>query len=220
MPRAKRICFPGAVYHIIQRGNNKQNIFLNDVDRLYFLKLLREAKTRYGYYLYCYALMDNHFHMTIETPSDISISEIMHFVEGRYASLFNNKHRMVGHLFQSRFKSILVEKEAYLLELSRYIHLNPVKAGYVISPEQYLWSSYKCYIGSRRDSLVNVDYLLSYFSDGEGEKAGREYGKFVEEGLVNMADNFDWIDNNAFRKYFLGSKEFVKKFQKRCLAPC
>ena len=157
MPRAQRICYPGAIYHIYQRGNNKQDIFLDDSDRSYLLTLFLRAKEKFGFLLYCYALMNNHFHATIETPNAVPISKIMQYVSGSYAQYFNKKYERKGHLFQSRFGGILVEKDAYLLELSRYVHLNPVRAGLTDDPGRYKWSSYDLYVRPRKDPLVNTE---------------------------------------------------------------
>ena len=219
MPRANRICFPGAVYHIFQRGNNKQDIFLDDADRLYFLKLLAGTRKMFNYLLHCYVLMNNHFHMTIETPSSTPISEIMQSVSFNYAVYFNKRHERIGHLFQDRFKGIMVEKDDYLLRLSRYVHLNPVKSGFVDLPEQYKWSSYRVYIESVKDELVYTDTILSYFGDNDTEKFATEYKNFVKSGISELNYKKDWLEENLIKKRFLGSRDFVKNFTNRCLAP-
>lgn len=180
MPRAQRICFPGAVYHIFQRGNNKQDIFVDDMDRWHILKLFFKSKKKFDYLLHCYVLMKNHFHITIETPNTTPISKIMHYIDAGYAAYFNARHNKKGHLFQGRFKAYLVEKDHYLLELSRYIHLNPVRAGLVSMPEDYSWSSYRAYIGYKKDVLVDTETVLGYLDACNKERAQREYKKFVE----------------------------------------
>lgn len=218
MGRANRICFPGAVYHIFQRGNNKQDIFLDEFDRWHFLKLFLEAKKRFNYILHCYVLMNNHFHVTVETQNSKPISAIMHYTIGRYAAYFNKKHAREGHLFRERFRDIIVEKDAYLLELSRYIHLNPVKAGFVKLPEKYKWSSYNIYIGLKRDILVDTDAVLGYFKS-DTENAGLAYKAFVESNIPKIYNGKDWLEENLTRKRFLGSKDFIKNFQKKCQAP-
>ena len=219
MPRANRVCFPGALYHIYQRGNNKQDIFRDDSDRGRLLRLFLDAKKEFGYYLYCYALMDNHFHATIETPNAIPISKIMHFISSNYATYFNGKHDRAGHLFQGRFGSIIVEKDSYLLELSRYVHLNPVKSNFVNRPEEYKWSSYNVYAENIKDVLVDSHLILNLFDGKNAENARKAYKEFVEEKVKEVKDEDDWLDKNVKRKHFLGSKNFIKNVQKRGQAP-
>lgn len=214
MGRPNRICFPGAVYHIYQRGNNKESIFLDDADRWYMLKLFLEAKKQFGCFLYCYVLLNNHFHFTVETPNAAPISRIMHFVEGAYAHYFNKKNDRVGHVFQSRFRDILVEKDAYLLELSRYIHLNPVRAGLVKQPEQYFWSSYPVYTGARRDILVDTATVLSYFGKACDDNTRQWYEDFVNQQTLADTKGRDWLDDNLLHRRFLCSRDFLKSFQK------
>lgn len=209
MPRAKRICFSGAVYHVLQRGNSKQRVYIDDVDRWHFLKLVHSAKKDYGVLIYLYALMDNHFHLTLETPNATPVSKIMQYINGSYAVYFNKRHGRVGHLFQGRFKDIIVEKETYLLQLSRYIHLNPVRAGFVDKPESYRWSSYDIYIGERKDKLVDMDMVLSYFgSAANGETSKNRYRNFVEDGLRSI-DDCDWLKKNLKKRRYLGSDTFI-----------
>ncbi|MDP2913550.1 MAG: transposase [Candidatus Omnitrophota bacterium] len=220
MPRVNRICYSGALYHVMQRGNDKKDIFIEDADKRHFLKLCRDVKEEFGYILYCYALMNNHFHMTIETPNATGISKIMQLIEGYYAIFFNKKYSRVGHLFQGRFKSILVEKDAYLLNLSRYVHLNPVKTGYVNLPNEYQWTSYGVYLGDRRDILVDTDLILNYFNDGlHREEAVDGYKNFVESGIDKIRSGEDWLNANIVQKRFLASIDFIKKFQKRGQTP-
>lgn len=216
MPRARRICFPGALYHIYQRGNNKQSIFNDDVDRWHMLKLILEAKRQYGFLVHCYALMNNHFHFTIETPDDNPISKIMQSTQASYTIYFNNRHGRKGHLFQGRFNGILVEKDNYLLELSRYVHLNPVRAGYVSVPDDYRWSSYRIYIGDQKDILVDTDALLNYFDSKNKQRAQFEYRNFVESAISSSRMEEDWLKENIFRHRYLGSRNFIRNLHKRC----
>mgnify|MGYP001565240952 CR=1 FL=1 len=214
MPRRPRICFPGAVYHIYQRGNDKQDIFLDDFDRWHFLKLLLEAKKAFRYLIYCYVLMNNHFHMTVETPNEIPISKIMQFTEGSYATYFNKRHDRKGHLFEGRFNDIIVEKDSYLLQLSRYVHLNPVRAGLVALPEEYGWSSFCIYLGRREDILVDTDIVLQYFDSSDLCGARGKYKNFVEEKIASVSGKDDWLENNLVGKKFLGSSDFIRNFRK------
>ena len=215
MPRAQRICFPGALHHVYQRGNNKQDIFIDDIDRWHILKLLLEVKKCFGFLLHCYVLMKNHFHFTIETPDDTPISKIMQCVEGSYAIFFNNRHDRKGHLFQGRFNDILVEKDSYLLELSRYVHLNPVRAGHVSFPDDYQWSSYRIYAGDRKDILIDTSTLLNYFDINNKQRAQTEYKNFVESAMPLLCNEKDWLRKNILMRRFLGSRDFVKNLKKR-----
>jgi len=213
MPRRPRICFPGAVYHVFQRGNSKRDIFLDDADKWHFLKLFLEVKKTARFLIYCYALMANHFHITIETPGATPISKIMQYVAGSYAMYFNKRYSRKGHRFEGRFNDVLVQKDEYLMQLSRYVHLNPVKAGIVDMPEEYKWSSYGIYLGRRKDILVNTDMVLSCFGSSNDEKAKVGYKNFVEKGLVSLCEEKDWLESNLIVNKFLGSRDFVKKFR-------
>lgn len=178
MPRNGRQKVLYSTYHIMQRGNEQQEIFKNTHDRIYFLKLLNKIKLKYQFRLYAYCLMDNHIHLAIY-DNGTDISQIMKSLNVSYVSYFNNKYQRRGHLFQDRFKSELVMDDAYLLELSRYIHNNPVKACLVSRPEEYDWSSYRIYISGKDDKLVNKEFILSLFSQDQ-ERARIEYNKFVK----------------------------------------
>ncbi len=210
MPRAPRIWFPGAVYHVIQRGNDQHDIFREDKDRIWFLKTVRESKKEMGFKIYLYVLMANHYHITIEASQN-HISEIMHYINSTYALRFNKKYARTGHLFQGRFKSILVDKDSYLLELSRYIHLNPVKAGIVGRPEDYIWSSYRLYLypESEFSHLVDTELVLSWFGDDFQDRRSR-YRDFVAEKLTNTAGGEDWLKLHIRKQRFLGDNTFIQ----------
>ncbi|MCM8783323.1 MAG: transposase [Candidatus Omnitrophica bacterium] len=218
MPRAPRVYFPGAVFHIIQRGNNQQEIFLDDKDYWHYLKLLLEAKKEFGVLVYGYVLMPNHIHLILETPNENPISEIMKFIGGSYAIYFNKKYNRVGHLFQGRFKSILVEKESYLLELSRYLHLNPVKAGLAKSPEAYKWTSFNIYTGEKRDLLVDTNFILDLFNFKDEEEKRVAYKLFVLEGIKELDRKEDWLKKHLKYQRFLATASFIEKI-KRGLTP-
>src|SRR4030066_1532561 len=149
MARPLRIEFPGAYYHITSRGNERKAIFKNMGDRESFLSYLKLAYLRYGVVIHVFCLMNNHYHLLLETPKG-NLSQIMRYINGAYSIYFNVKHKRTGHLFQGRYKAILVDADEYAGELSRYIHLNPVRAGIVSKPEQYLWSSYQYYVGKKK----------------------------------------------------------------------
>jgi len=142
MARPLRIEFPGAVYHVTARGNARAAIFLNDDDRRRFLALLTETAGRRGWTCHAYCLMDNHYHLMLETAA-ANLGRGMRQINGVYTQRFNRAHDRVGHVFQGRYKAILVEKQAYLLELCRYVVLNPVRAGMVAAPGDWAWSSYR-----------------------------------------------------------------------------
>lgn len=187
MARQLRIEFEGAFYHITSRGNLRDRIFFDDRDKEMFLEILKRTKERYGYLVHAYALMDNHFHLLIETPK-ANISQIMQNVNTSYTVYINKKYQRSGHLFQGRFKGIIVDKDEYLVTLSRYIHLNPVRAKTVQRPEDYRWTSYRAYIDkSVRGSLADTSDTLSYFSKTRGD-ASDKYKAFVE-AAVGIEEN-------------------------------
>jgi len=181
LPRKARIWYPGANYHIMCRGNHRHDIYRDDEDRQVYLTLLRETKKEYNFYLHSYCLMTNHVHLHIET-ADINISIIMKRINLLYTQFFNNKYNFVGHLFQDRFKSELIETDQYHLEIGRYIHLNPVRANMTELPIDYTWSSYRVYMGIHQDSLVTTEKTLGYFSAPRGER----YRLYVENELLKV----------------------------------
>ena len=138
MARPYRLQIENGLYHITSRGNERRQIYLDDSDYKKFLEYVGKAKEKYKVYLYAYVLMSNHYHLLIETTQE-NLSHLMHYLNGSYTSYFNWKHKRHGHLFQGRYKSILVDKETYFMELTRYIHLNPVKAKMVEDPLKYPW---------------------------------------------------------------------------------
>jgi len=149
MTRPLRIEYPGAFYHITSRGNERKDIFKSLRDMEKFLSYLESATKRYGAVIHAYCLMDTHYHLFIETPLG-NLSKIIHHINGAYTNYYNKKRERTGHLFQGRYKAILVEADEYAKELSRYIHLNPVRAGMVDNPEEYIWSSYRYYISNEK----------------------------------------------------------------------
>jgi putative transposase len=140
MARPLRINYKGAFHHITARGNERKRIFLSKADHDTFLTFLKDASRKYGIIIHCYVLIGNHYHLVIETPRGL-LSRFMHDVNSGYTTYFNVKRKRAGHLFQGRYKSLLVDKDSYLLELSRYVHLNPCRAGITERPEDYPLSS-------------------------------------------------------------------------------
>ncbi len=181
MARPLRLEFPGAIYHVTSRGNARADIFLDDDDRGLFLDVLAECITRFGWLCHAYCLMDNHYHLLIETPTG-NLCAGMRQLNGIYTQRFNRRHGRVGHVFQGRFKAILVERDSYLLELSRYVVLNPLRAKMVRDMAQYAWSSYHAMMGAApAPPWLYTDWLLGQFGQGRAV-ARRRYAKFVAEG--------------------------------------
>jgi putative transposase len=183
MSRAPREDYAGAIWHVTARGVRKERIFLDARDYLFFLRLLDEVVERFGWVVHAYCLMPNHYHLLIETPRP-TLSDGMECLNGRHAQYFNLRHGVEGHVFERRFRSVAVVREAHLLELSRYIVLNPVRAGLCVTPLAWRWSSFRAAIGViRRPKFLAVDWLLGRFA--EDENAAREgYAGFVHSVLV------------------------------------
>jgi len=204
MARPLRIEFEGALYHVTSRGNTRQEIFLDKEDRERFLERLGKVVDRLGWICHGYCLMTNHFHLLVETPA-ANLSRGMQLLNGTYTQGFNRRHGRVGHVLQGRFKGILVEKESHLLELARYVVLNPVRAGAVKHPREYRWSSYRATAGEEAPaSFLTVEWILSQF-DGNLKRARAAYRQFVMEGLgVNV-----W--ENVKGGILLGTEEFLAR---------
>ncbi|MDD2273920.1 MAG: transposase [Desulfuromonadaceae bacterium] len=206
MARPLRIAYPGAYYHVTSRGNEQKDVFKSRRDREKFLEYLASATERYGAAIHAYCLMSNHYHLLLETPEG-NLSQIMRHINGAYTTYFNIKRKRAGHLFQGRFKAILVEADEYAVELSRYIHLNPVRAGMVESPGEYLWSSFQSYIGqSKVPDWLKTDFILGYFGKSKLD-AAKKYGVFVEE-LIGK--EYDSPLQGVIGAAVLGSPGFVE----------
>jgi len=182
MARALRIEYDGAVYHVTSRGNGGQTVFNNKVVRELFLETLAQVNKKFNWICHAYCLMGNHYHLLVETP-DGNLSAGMRQLNGVFTQHWNRKQKQSGHLFQGRYKSILVEKESHLLEVCRYVVLNPVRAGMVKTPEKWRWSSYRATAGL--DSIpvcLTTDWVLGQFSSRRAT-ARKRYGEFVRTGL-------------------------------------
>ena len=208
MARPIRIEFEGAAYHVIARGNAKQQIFLVERDYQRFFTILSKMTNRYKIICHAFCLMPNHYHLILETPNG-NLSKGMKYLNGVYSQSFNQRHQRVGHLFQGRYTAILIEKDSYLLELSRYIVLNPLRAGLVDDPSNWPWSSYQSTAGLKPvpDHLV-VDWILEMF-DGKNPVSSREtYQQFVLDGVG--------LDIHPYVHPFIGKPEFVSRISLEC----
>ncbi len=207
MARPLRIQYSGAVYHITSRGNEKKPVFKDRLDRQTFLDILHRVNNRYNWVCHAYCLMDNHFHLLIETP-DGNVSLGMRQLNGVYTQAFNRHYRRIGHLFQGRYKAILIEKDEHLLEVSRYIVLNPVRAGAVERPGDWPWSSYRATAGMKRPHpSLHKEWILSQMSNEKG-KAERGYRRFVADGLGKESI---WAEVKG--QVLLGGAAFVGRFR-------
>ncbi|WP_372882325.1 transposase [Psychromonas sp.] len=206
MSRPLRLEFAGALYHVTSRGNERKTIYHQEDDFDLFLKILSDVCEQFNWVIHAYCLMTNHYHFLVETP-DANLSKGMRQLNGVFTQSINRKHHRVGHLFQGRYKAILVDKDAYLLELCRYIILNPVRARMVDSPSEWLWSSWHNMVGSKTSPpWLATDALLQLFSSNRKQAIG-EYVQFVEEGRNAT------IWDNLQHQVFLGADDFVEKYQ-------
>ena len=182
MARKPRIHLCGGLYHVMLRGNGGQAIFSDDADRQGFCALVAEGVERFGHRIHAYCLMANHVHLAIRV-GDASVSRIIQNLAFRYTRAFNRRARRVGHLFQGRFRSLLVDGNTYLFELVRYIHLNPVRSGLVRDPAEWAWSGHRAYLGKVRTPWMDCGFVLSMFDEHDPRRARRRYAAFVREGL-------------------------------------
>lgn len=205
MARPLRLEFAGALYHVTSRGDRQDDIYETDADRDGFLSLLGDVCSTYNWVCHAYCLMGNHYHLLIETP-DANLSKGMRQLNGVYTQSFNRSHGRVGHVFQGRYKAIHVDREAYLLELARYIVLNPVRAEMVRAAKDWPWSSYRSTTGQApKSAWLNTEWLLAAFGRNKG-KAIDGYKQFVARGKNQPSP---W--NDLRNQVYLGDNSFVKK---------
>jgi putative transposase len=204
MARPLRLEFANAVYHLTSRGNARQGIFFNDGDRELFLQTLAHVVSRYSWICHAYCLMANHYHLLIETPkANLSIG--MRQLNGVFTQSFNRRHKRVGHLFQGRFKAVLVEKESYLLELCRYVVLNPVRVKGGTKTAAWKWSSYRATAGlASVPEFLSTDWLLEQFGKNR-RVAQKRYREFVRDGITNRP--WDQLKGQIY----LGSDKFIER---------
>jgi REP-associated tyrosine transposase len=210
MARPLRIEFAGAVWHVTSRGNEQRSMFRDDQDRRGFLEVLARVVERFHWRLHAFVLMTNHYHLLLETPEP-TLSRGMRELNGIYTQRFNRRHKRVGHLLQGRFKSILVEKEAHLLELTRYVVLNPVRAGIVPRPERHRWSNYRATAGlTPAPRWLDACWTVAQFSS-DAATATRLYREFVEAGMSSKARPLESVRGQVF----LGTESFRREMLER-----
>jgi putative transposase len=209
MARPLRLEFPGALYHITSRGDGREDIYRVDRDRQLFLRVLADVCERFNWWGHAYCLMTNHYHLLMETP-DANLANGMRQLNGVYTQRFNEVHRRCGHVFQGRYKAIIVQKETYLEELARYIVLNPVRARMVERAEDWPWSSCRATTGEAAcPQWLRRDWLLSAFAATEQAAVG-SYRRFVAAGMGQPAP---W--EQLKHQVFLGSEAFVDNLRRR-----
>jgi putative transposase len=213
MARPLRIQYPGAFYHITARGNERKDIFRDERDRERFLGYLETAVVRYKAVIHVYCLMNNHYHLLMSTPAG-NLSQILRHINGAYTVYYNKRHHRFGHLFQGRYKAILIDADEYAAELSRYIHLNPVRAGLANLPEGYPWTSYLNYIGRKKSpGWQRTEWLLRYFGKSPAE-AQRKYRAFVQ-AKVGAAEGNPLKEVVA--STLLGGPDFIEGIKRKYL---
>jgi putative transposase len=205
MARRPRLFAPGLLYHVIVRGNQRQKTFLSDQDYRAYLERLAKYREKYGCSVHAYCLMPNHVHLLLES-SDQPLGKFMQGLQQSYSQYFNRQHRKVGHVFQGRYKAIICARDEYLLELVRYIHLNPVRAGIVKAPERYRYSGQRAYVEDKANGVLDPAKVLKLF----GSKAG--YRRFVRDGLAEgHKEEYYEVEDQRF----LGEQGFGDKVQER-----
>jgi REP element-mobilizing transposase RayT len=209
MARKPRIEYPGALYHVIARGNQRRDVYHDDMDRLRYLAKLRAYKQRYAFRLYAYVLMTNHVHLLLE-PQQIGLSKIMQGLHQSYTQGYNRRYGAVGHVFQGRYQAILCDRDSYLLALVRYIHLNPVRARLVRDPADYPWSGHRAYLDSAGEGLVDTETVLGMLGQRRS-LAQRRYQGFVAEELASGSRPEYY---QVREQQLLGDDAFVEQVQR------
>ena len=207
MARKPRVHLPGGYYHVMMRGNLGRDLFFCDADRSRFLFLCQQGLERYGHRIHVFCLMDNHVHLLIQVGT-IPLSRIIQNLSFRYTKYINSQTKEVGHLFQGRYKAILVDEESYLLELSRYIHLNPVRSGLCKSPDEFEWSSFRAYLGSMDISWLYKQEVLMRFSADES-RARVLFSDFVSSA-IDEASKLEF-EHGLSMGLILGDDHFAEK---------
>lgn len=207
MTRPLRLEYTGALYHVTSRGDRREDIYLDDVDRNEWLAVLDKVCVRFNWVVHAYCQMTNHYHFLVET-ADGNLSKGMRQLNGQYTQRFNRHHEMVGHLFQGRYKAILIQKDSYLLELSRYVVLNPIRAGMVDELKDWHWSSYRAMVGlDTCPEWLDNDWLLSQFEKYR-KPAIKRYTHFVQEGIGLLSPLRD-----VRHQLLLGDESFIEEYR-------
>jgi putative transposase len=210
MARKPRVEFEGAFYHVIVRGNQRQRIFRDDRDRLYYLKRVKHYRQRYQFKIYAYALMFNHVHFLLETGKT-PLSKILQGIQFTYTQYYNRRYGTVGHLFQGRYKAILCDRDAYLLELVRYIHLNPTRLKHPEELATYRWSSHGAYLGRKGPVVIDTTLVLNQLGNSASQ-AYTAYRKFIDDGRGLGHDDRYY---QAVDQRFLGDENFIGQIAER-----
>lgn len=206
MARKQRYHIPGAFYHVMLRGNDGQSIFFRDADRCRMCLLIQEGVEKYGHRIHAFCLMGNHIHLLVQV-GNTSLSKLIHNLSFRYSQFFNRRYQKIGHLFQGRFRAVLIQEEAYFLRLLRYIHMNPIRAYLVKEPEEYPWSSHGAYLGHMEFVWLTINHGLRKFEDNLSA-ARLKYRNYVlkqesEDSLKELRQGFS--DGQI-----LGDDDFLK----------
>lgn len=204
MPRPLRLHVPGAFYHVTLRGNHRQNIFFTPADRQVFNQLVAEVIERFTARLHAYCLMTNHVHLLVQV-GDVPLGRLMLRIAGQYARIIQRHLHTTGHLFEKRYHPVLVDADTYLLELLRYIHLNPVRAHMTAIVDDYPWSSHHAYLGTRSEQWVTTDFALAMFHSC-ADQARAAYRRFLSEGVDAVSPLFECNPND---QRILGSDDFA-----------
>ncbi len=215
MPRKPRIHVDGAVYHVILRGNARQEIISDDRDRYRFYDILHKSYERFRHRIVAFCLMNNHIHLAVQV-GEVPLSRIIQNVSQRYTQWFNWRHQKCGHLFQGRYKAIMVDADSYLLELVAYLHLNPVRARVVQRPEQYLWSSHRAYLGKETHPWLDCTVVLSQFSEKAG-KAAKMFAGYVA-GRTGEERRGEFHGEKSLDNRLFGDDRFVENVLGRAVA--
>ncbi|MDF2519796.1 MAG: hypothetical protein K0R84_424, partial [Clostridia bacterium] len=208
MGRSWREEYKGGIYHVIARGNNKEFIFKEDIDKGYFIKQVKETVKGMGYQVFGFVLMDNHYHIIIQTL-DKKLQVVMHQINNTYSKYFNSKYNRVGHVFQGRYKAILVQDERYLIGLLRYVHQNPVQANICTKVEDYKWSS-DIFFRKSMNSFVNIDIVLEML-DGDRKAAINKYKQLMLEREERDYEKLKVVGDEAFQLMCSSKKKNIER---------
>ncbi len=211
MPRRARFTIDNGIYHVMVRGNNKENIFHDEEDFIKYMEIIKENKEKYEIKIYHYVLMNNHVHIIIKSPEGKKLSEAMKRIGVTYTRYYHGKYNGAGHLFQGRFRSFVIQEGIYLLECGRYVELNPVRAKLVNYPIEYKWSSYGVYVNGEPDGLVDLDPEYMGLDEDKGKR--REmYKEYVESREVERRE-----EKRFFKEGVYGTREYIKELRQKGL---